>query len=77
MVKKVVKMTNIEFENKLDVLNFTKRDFVAVVGMPYQTLMNWKQKNAVPYWVEPFLNFYEKSRKFDEILEMLERFKNS
>lgn len=70
-------MTNIEFENKLDVLNFTKKDFVAVVGMPYQTLMNWKQKNAVPYWVEPFLKSYEKSRKFDEILEMLERFKTS
>ncbi|MGG7074340.1 hypothetical protein U5B43_08835 [Campylobacter sp. 9BO] len=67
-------MSNLEFENRLNELNLSKKEFVELIGMPYQTLMNWKQKNETPYWVEPFLKHFEKSRAFDELLSLTAKF---
>lgn len=68
-------MTNTDFEKELVRLKLSKKDFTQIVGMPYQTLMNWKGKNETPAWVEPFLRFYEKSVAFDELLRVIERFR--
>ena len=68
-------MTNVNFENKLNELNLSKKEFVQIVGMPYQTLMNWKQKDETPYWVEPFLFYYEKGKTLDELLDLIEKYK--
>lgn len=37
--------------------------------------MNWKQKNETPYWVEPFLYHYEKSKNLDELLGIMDKHK--
>ncbi|MBE3606341.1 hypothetical protein CCAL13119_05120 [Campylobacter sp. RM13119] len=68
-------MTNIEFEVRLNELNLSKKEFVEIVGMPYQTLMNWKQKDETPYWVEPFLYYYEKGKTLDELLAIIDKYK--
>ncbi|MBE2987215.1 hypothetical protein CCAL12920_08230 [Campylobacter sp. RM12920] len=68
-------MTNIEFEARLNELNLSKKEFVEIVGMPYQTLMNWKQKDETPYWVEPFLYYYEKGKTLDELLAIIDKYK--
>lgn len=68
-------MTNTDFEKELVRLKLSKKDFTQIVGMPYQTLMNWKGKNETPAWVEPFLRFYEKSVAFDELLRVIEKFR--
>ena len=68
-------MTNVNFENKLNELNLSKKEFVQIVGMPYQTLMNWKQKDETPYWVEPFLFYYEKGKTLDELLNLIEKYR--
>lgn len=70
-------MKNTDFENKLAELNLSKKEFVDIVGMPYQTLMNWKQKNETPVWVKPFLYYYEKGLALDELLEILKKYKKS
>lgn len=67
-------MTNIEFESRLNILNLSKKEFVDIVGMPYQTLMNWKQKDETPYWVEPFLFYYEKGKTLDELLAIIKKY---
>ena len=67
-------MTNIEFEFKLNELNLSKKEFVDIVGMPYQTLMNWKQKDETPYWVEPFLFYYKKGKTLDELLAIIKKY---
>ncbi|WP_232364889.1 hypothetical protein [Campylobacter aviculae] len=53
----------------------SKKDFVGIIGMPYQTLMNWKSKDETPAWVEPFLYYYEKGLALDELLKILEKYK--
>lgn len=68
-------MTNTKFESELVRLKLSKKDFAQIVGMPYQTQMNWKSKDETPAWVEPFLRFYEKSVAFDELLAMVEKFR--
>ncbi|CAD7289562.1 hypothetical protein LMG7974_01639 [Campylobacter majalis] len=67
-------MSNLEFENRLNELNLSKKEFALLVQMPYQTMMNWKQNNKTPHWVEPFLNHYEKSKTLDEILGLMAKF---
>ena len=68
-------MKNTDFEKKLKQLQLSKKSFVKLVGMPYQTLMNWKQKNETPVWVEPFLFYYEKNLAFDNFLKILNQYK--
>lgn len=63
-----------EFENKLKSVSLSKKEFVDIVGMPYQTLMNWKQKDETPYWVEPFLFYYEKGKTLNELLAIIKKY---
>ncbi|TKX32437.1 hypothetical protein CQA76_03700 [Campylobacter aviculae] len=63
------------FLKKPQELKLSKKDFVGIIGMPYQTLMNWKSKDETPAWVEPFLYYYEKGLALDELLKILEKYK--
>ncbi|STQ86196.1 hypothetical protein LS73_000110 [Helicobacter muridarum] len=68
-------MNNTDFEKRLEALKISKKDFSEIIGMPYQTMMNWKQKDETPVWVEPFLYYYEKGLALDELLEILSKYK--
>ncbi|MBK1999966.1 hypothetical protein JG678_00695 [Campylobacter sp. 2018MI35] len=60
-------MTNANFEKKIQELKLSKKDFVEIIGMPYQTLMNWKAKNETPIWVDSWFQKYEDAREFYNI----------
>ena len=73
-------MTTKEFDEKLEKLNMKKGDFVEVSHTNKGTVYNWgtsriikgeKETIAIPDWVEPFLDYYEKARKYEEILRLL------
>ncbi len=75
-------MTTKEFEEKLEKLNIKKADFVEIAKVKKGTIYNWgtsriikgeKETIAIPDWVEPFLDYYEKARKYEDILRLLER----
>jgi len=66
-------MTKDELIQRLKGLNLNKKEFSKICNVPYSTLNSWGalangKPLPVPVWVEPFLNYYEKSKKFDYIL---------
>ncbi|WP_343353260.1 hypothetical protein V3I05_07960 [Helicobacter mastomyrinus] len=64
-------MQNTEFEQKLEQLGLSKKEFTAIVGMPYQTLMNWKQKEQTPIWVDSWLENYAKAKTLDDVAKSI------
>ena len=70
-------MTKEEFCYRLKELNLTQKDFANIAHIPYSTLNNWgtKAQNGkiipVQSWVRPFLEYYDKSIKYDAIREEL------
>ena len=46
------------------------KDFSQIADIPYSTINNWgftkdEKTIPVPNWVNPFLEHYEKSKKYD------------
>jgi predicted transcriptional regulator len=67
-------MTKEEFNVRLKELNISQKDFSSIADVPYSTINNWGfQSNdkiiPVPRWVAPFLEHFEKSRKYDYLLK--------
>ena len=53
------------FEAMLGAVNLSKKEFAELVKMNYTSVTNWKQSDNVPEWVESWLENYDKARKFD------------
>lgn len=60
-------MLNADFESRLKELGLNKRDFSELCGLGYTTITNWRGFGKTPEWVESYLEFYDKARKYDEI----------
>ncbi|MCV3428227.1 XRE family transcriptional regulator [Campylobacter sp. IFREMER_LSEM_CL1904] len=60
-----------EFEKLLKQAGLTKREFAKLTNMNYNSVVNWGTKNTYAKWVEPFLNYYIKAKKFDELTQAL------
>ncbi|CAD7289576.1 hypothetical protein LMG7974_01653 [Campylobacter majalis] len=65
-----------EFENRLKLINLSKKDFSQMVKMSYTGVTNWRQTNAIPGWVDSWLQNYEKSKAIDEFLAIAQKFQN-
>jgi predicted transcriptional regulator len=66
-------MTKEEFNSKLKELNLSIKDFSQIADIPYSTINNWgftkdDKTIPVPKWVVPFLEHYEKSKKYDYLM---------
>jgi len=61
----------IEFEEKLNNIGLSKKEFSESTSLPYQTVMNWKRNNSVPVWVESWLENYIDKKKFENIKEII------
>ena len=66
-------MTKEEFNARLKELNISIKDFSIIADVPYSTINNWgftkdEKTIPVPKWVTPFLEHYEKSRKYDYLM---------
>ena len=64
-----------EFENKLKAINLSKKEFSEMVKMSYTGVTNWKQTNAIPGWVDSWLENYEKGKPLDELLNLIEKYR--
>lgn len=54
------------FENKLNDLGLTKKEFANMVGAAYNGVVNWNTKGKTPNWVDSWLENYEKSKVLQE-----------
>ena len=66
-------MTKEEFNTRLKELNLSIKDFSIIADIPYSTINNWgftkdDKTIPVPKWVVPFLEHYEKSKKYDYLM---------
>ena len=67
-------MTKEDFSIRLKGLNLSIKDFSFISDVPYSTINNWGAKAndkiiPVPKWVTPFLEHYEKSKKYDHLIK--------
>ena len=64
-------MTKADFDKRLKELGINRQAFCELCGLSYATIASWKDDSrAVPSWVEPFLLYYEKAKKYDDLQEM-------
>ena len=66
-------MTKEDFSKRLKELNLSIKDFSTISDVSYSTINNWGAKAndkiiPVPKWVTPFLEHYEKSKKYDYLM---------
>ena len=65
-------MTNAELTVKLRELGLNRQQLSDMIGRKYSTVLRWSLADSqVPEFVENFLFYYEKSKKYDEIMEKL------
>ena len=67
-------MNRDEFNRKLKNLGLKKKEFAEIAGISYHTVLSWGRdgdKVKVPGWVEKFLIYYEKARRFDAITKQI------
>ena len=63
-------MTKEEFCKRLKDINLTQKEFSEITNVPYSTLNNWGFHDIqVPKWVGPFIEHYEKSKKYDHLIK--------
>ncbi|HEH5086449.1 TPA: hypothetical protein SG769_000677 [Campylobacter coli] len=66
-----------EFDEKIKSLGLTRQDFCNITGLAYSSVSNWNDNNKpIPIWVDTWLLNYEKSLALDELLKILEKYKN-
>ncbi len=60
-----------KYNKKLKELGLTKKDLSNILGVAEQTVNNWGSTNKIPYWIESWLENYEKSKSLDKAVEAL------
>jgi len=63
-----------QFLARLKDLNLNKKEFSGICKVAYSTINNWGtmvngKPLVIPGWVEPFLDYYEKSKKLDYVMD--------
>lgn len=65
-------MDSNEFDSALKSLSLSKKDFAELVGMNYNSVVNWN-KTGIPSWVASWIRNYAKSSAFDMIADSVDR----
>ena len=63
-------VTSTEFEKELENIGINKKEFSSLTKLPYQTIMNWRNKNT-PVWVKSWLENYIEKRRFETVKQTL------
>lgn len=59
-----------EFKIKLIEADLNNAEFAKLTGLNPKSITNWNQEGKKPpEWVEPFLEFYIKAKKYDELIQ--------
>lgn len=61
-------MNSEEFENLLKEAGLSKKRFSEIVGLNYNSVVNWNQ-NGFPSWVRTWLENYIKAKLFEAMAE--------
>lgn len=70
-------MNKNEFDNWLNKLNLNKKDLSKFLNMPYGSVNNWNGLNKpFPAWLDSWFRHYEKSKNFDELMQIIEKYKS-
>lgn len=56
-------MKNEELKEKLRKAGLNKKQFAALVGLQYQTVINWGSSKNIPHWVDSWLELYAEAQK--------------
>lgn len=64
-------MTKEKYNEKLKNLGITKKELASMLGVAEQTVNNWGSTNKVPYWIESWLDNYEKAKTYSDIKEKI------
>jgi len=64
-------MTKEKYNEKLKELGITKKELASMLGVAEQTVNNWGSTNKVPYWIESWLNNYEKAKTYNDVKEKI------
>lgn len=59
-------MDSNEFETALKSVGLSKKEFAELVGMNYNSVVNWN-KGDVPAWVPSWIENYAKSKAYDRV----------
>jgi hypothetical protein len=71
-------MTKQEFTMKLKELNLSVAEFSDIVKLHPASVRSFNdEKRPVPEWIDSWLKYYEKSMAFDELLAVMEKFKEN
>jgi hypothetical protein len=62
------------FEEELENLKLSKKEFAELTNLPYQTIMNWKRSDSIPRWVKSWLENYIKAKEMDKVVEAVRPF---
>lgn len=59
-----------EFKIKLIEAELNNLEFAKLTGLNPKSITNWNQQGKKPpEWVKPFLNYYIKAKKYDELIK--------
>ena len=56
-------MKNEELKEKLRKAGLNKKQFATLVGLQYQTVINWGSSKNIPHWVDSWLELYAEAQK--------------
>ncbi|MDD2267625.1 hypothetical protein [Sulfuricurvum sp.] len=68
-------MDSNEFEMSLKAVGLSKKEFSELVGMNYNSVVNWN-KGDVPSWVPSWVDNYAKSKAFDIMADTVDNIRN-
>ncbi|PAF50231.1 acyl carrier protein [Helicobacter sp. 13S00477-4] len=56
-----------KFESILKDCGLDKKEFSLLVGMNYNSVVNWNRTDSTPVWVASWLENYQKAKCYDEL----------
>jgi len=54
---------NERLKEKLKNAGLNKKEFAKLVGLQYQTVINWGSSKNIPHWVDSWLELYAEAQK--------------
>ncbi len=64
-------MELIQFKELLKNAGLNKKQFAALINMQYNTVNAWGSNNAIPVWVESWLNLYIENKECKELKRII------
>ena len=60
-----------QFKELLKAAGLNKKQFSELISMQYNTVNAWGSNNAIPVWVESWLNLYIENKKCKELKQII------